>query len=100
MRSRYSAYALALKDYLLATWHSSTRPSVLDLSAGTCWLGLSVKAAPVPVAEVGWVRFVARYREGGARAERLEELSRFCREDGRWYYLTGEDPSKNPTLGG
>lgn len=34
MRSRYSAFALGLEAYLLATWHASTRPSVLDL-AGT-----------------------------------------------------------------
>ncbi len=26
MRSRFSAYVLGLEDYLLATWHTSTRP--------------------------------------------------------------------------
>ena len=26
MRSRYSAYVFGLEDYLLATWHRSTRP--------------------------------------------------------------------------
>ena len=26
MRSRYSAFVLARPDYLLATWHPSTRP--------------------------------------------------------------------------
>jgi SEC-C motif-containing protein len=25
MRSRYSAYVLGLEDYLLATWHATTR---------------------------------------------------------------------------
>ena len=33
MRSRYSAYVLGLEVYLLATWHVSTRPAVLDLAA-------------------------------------------------------------------
>jgi len=32
MRSRYSGYVLARKDYLLRTWHESTRPETLDLS--------------------------------------------------------------------
>ena len=31
MRSRYTAYVLKLEDYLLATWHPSTRPQQLDL---------------------------------------------------------------------
>ena len=29
MRSRYSAYALGLHDYLLQTWHPDTRPRQL-----------------------------------------------------------------------
>ena len=44
MRSRYSAYVLKLEDYLLATWHPTTRPSELEIEAdGTKWLGLAVK---------------------------------------------------------
>jgi SEC-C motif domain protein len=44
MRSRYSAYVLKLSDYLLATWHPSTRPSELDLSDDDSkWLGLEIK---------------------------------------------------------
>jgi SEC-C motif-containing protein len=34
------------------------------------------------------VEFVARYKIGG-RAHRLHEISRFVREDGRWYYVDG-----------
>jgi uncharacterized protein YchJ len=36
MRSRYSAYALGLEEYLLATWHPSTRPEKLDLASTPC----------------------------------------------------------------
>ena len=36
------------------------------------------------------VEFVARYRQGGGRAGRLHESSRFVREAGRWYYLDGQ----------
>ena len=43
MRSRYSAFVLARADYLLATWHSTTRPASLDFDAGAKWLGLEVR---------------------------------------------------------
>ena len=33
MRSRYTAYTLALEPYLLATWHPDTRPAALNLNA-------------------------------------------------------------------
>jgi len=90
MRSRYSAYVLHLKDYLLATWHASTRPAALNLANGPQpkWLGLEVKAQAAAT-DTATVEFVARYRVGG-RAQRLHEISRFVREDGRWYYLDGK----------
>ena len=90
MRSRYSAYVGQLADYLLATWHPTTRPSELYLAAdGTKWLGLEVKRQQVIDAHHATVEFVARYRIAG-RGHRLHELSRFVREDGRWYYVDGD----------
>ncbi len=91
MRSRYSAYVLELEAYLLSTWHPRTRPASLDLSGdtGTRWLGLSVKAHQQSDADHATVEFVARYKIGG-RAHRLHELSRFLREDGRWFYVDGD----------
>ena len=89
MRSRYSAYALGLEDYLLATWHPSTRPASLNLGAApqAKWLGLVVKLRTGGDA-VATVEFIARYKVGG-RAQRLHEISSFVREDGRWYYVDG-----------
>ena len=89
MRSRYSAYVKGLEDYLLATWHVSTRPPSLDLAAAPApkWLGLEVRAASTD-GDAASVEFVARCRIGG-RAQRLQEKSRFLREEGRWYYLDG-----------
>lgn len=92
MRSRYSAYVLGLEDYLLATWHISTRPASLglaDQSPQPAWLGLAVKRHENPTAETAVVEFVARMRIGGASAHRMHEVSRFVREDGRWYYIDG-----------
>lgn len=90
MRSRYSAYVLGLEPYLLATWHASTRPPSLDLAADpdTRWLGLQVRHHET-TGDTATVAFVARYKIGG-RAHRLEENSRFVREDGRWYYVDGD----------
>jgi SEC-C motif-containing protein len=89
MRSRYSAFVLARVDYLLATWHSSTRPASLDLEAGAKWLGLEVREHKATGADTAEVEFVARYRVHG-KAVRLHERSRFVREDGRWFYVDGD----------
>jgi SEC-C motif domain protein len=88
MRSRYSAYVLGKRDYLLATWHPTTRPAQLDLDAHTKWLGLTVKAHAQQDAAHATVEFVARYRIGG-KGHRLHETSRFERVDGQWLYVEG-----------
>lgn len=90
MRSRYSAFVLDLRDYLLASWHASTRPAALEPpEPGLKWLGLEVRHAAMQDADHGTVDFVARSKLGG-RAHRLQERSRFVREGGAWYYLDGE----------
>ena len=89
MRSRYTAYVLGLDDYLKSTWHESTRPADVSVEQGLKWLGLTVKRAWDGGADEAFVEFVARYKVGGARAERLHEVSRFVREGGRWFYVDG-----------
>ena len=90
MRSRYSAYVLVLEPYLLATWHPTTRPTELNLSDdGTKWLGLNIKRHQVIDENHASVEFIARYRIAG-RGYRLYEISRFVREDGRWFYVDGD----------
>lgn len=89
MRSRYSAFVLERVDYLLATWHASTRPATLDFALGAKWLGLDVRSYQVLDADHAEVEFVARLREAG-RATRLHERSRFVRESARWFYVDGD----------
>lgn len=93
MRSRYSAYSLGLREYVLATWHPSTRPEKMErYDSGVKWLGLTVKRAWTVACDEGFVEFVARSRApGGGPADRLEELSRFVRTDGRWQYVAAVD---------
>ncbi len=89
MRSRYSAYVQARADYLLATWHPSTRPTeALVFEPGLRWLGLEVRQHRRLDETHAEVEFVARSKLGG-RAHRLHENSRFLHEDGRWWYLDG-----------
>jgi len=93
MRSRYSAYTLKLEAYLLATWHASTRPETLELTADNAkWLGLAVKKCTSDSADRASVKFVARYKIAG-RAHRLHEISHFVRENGQWFYVDGEFPN-------
>jgi SEC-C motif domain protein len=91
MRSRYTAYTLLDEDYLLRTWHSSTRPTSLTLHNNPVkWLGLTVLATELGSANdtEGSVTFIARYKVQG-RAQQMRERSRFVREDGQWCYLNG-----------
>ena len=96
MRSRYSAYVRLLEPYLLATWHTRTRPLSLALATDekTRWLGLEIKRHEITEVDLAIVEFVARYKTSG-RARRLHEVSRFVRENGYWYYVDGEFPAKD-----
>lgn len=90
MRSRYSAYVLQRADYLLASWHPSTRPSTLAFDDAPTWIGLQLRRHRVVDATHAEVEFVARFRAGGGSARRMHERSRFVHEDGRWYYVDGD----------
>lgn len=93
MRSRYSAFVLGHADYLRATWHPATRPAALELDPATRWLGLEVRRHAED-GDTATVEFVARSRTSGASAQRLHEISRFVREDGRWFYVDGVFPAR------
>lgn len=88
MRSRYSAFVGRLAGYLEATWHSSSRPALLDLSDSPNWLKLQVISSSVEQSK-GQVHFRAFYRNGDDVAF-MEELSDFIYEDGKWYYVHGK----------
>lgn len=89
MRSRYSAFVLEDADYLLATWHASTRPPEVGFEPGLKWLGLEVREHQLLDPTHAQVEFVARSRLAG-RAQRLHERSSFVCEDGRWFYVDGD----------
>ena len=88
MKSRYSAFVKKDADYLLRTWHESTRPSVLDLSKPIKWLGLEIVSYESE-GDSATVSFIARGKING-RAFQQVEKSRFVRENGLWFYVDGD----------
>lgn len=100
MRSRYSAFALGLVDYIQQSWHPDTRPAVAlqgDGEASEQWMRLQVLSSQVD-AEYGYVHFCATCRDQ-ERWFVLEERSRFACKNGRWYYLDGKPQSHELKLG-
>lgn len=91
MRSRYAAYARQEADYLLATWHPSTRPASPGLDPGLTWLRLEVLDSQRGASgdDDSEVEFRAHYRRGRVLGS-LHERSRFTRRGGRWLYLDGD----------
>ena len=87
MRSRSTAFVLKLEDYLLSTWHPSTRPVELALATPPRrWLGLKVLRREPQGDDAAIVEFIARYKASG-RTHEMREASRFVCEDGRWFYV-------------
>lgn len=99
MRSRFVAYASGQTGYLLASWHSSTRPVKLQLPADICWRRLQLLSAEPSEAAVdansAWVEFRAVYQQQD-RVGFMQERSRFVREDGAWRYIDGQPFSSEP----
>lgn len=87
MRSRYTAYTLNNEQYLLDSWHSSTRPESVDLDVSIQWLRLKIINCTDD-----HVKFIATYRVQG-KAYKLHENSRFTSENGKWFYVDGEKSS-------
>lgn len=96
MRSRYSAYALKLVDYLVETTHrdkmkSSYRKNLLDTIDNIEWTNLLVTKTSAGTAgdKTGKVKFEASYIEGGVKGVMIEH-SRFRKLAGKWYYYDGK----------
>ncbi len=93
MRSRYSAYALGNLNYILATWHPETRPTLEALQSPpqTTWCQLEIIRCQRGSLrdQQGSVEFIASYKNRLGLIETLHERSRFVRENGHWLYIDG-----------
>lgn len=89
MRSRYSAYALQLEDYLMQTWSEERRPaSSFFCSPPLFWKGLRIIECVKGQAEdtKGIVEFLAIY-ELNQKKQILHERSYFEKSCGKWLYV-------------
>lgn len=89
MRSRYSAYAVAVVDYLIATTHRSKRgklskKEVEKWAKTNSWQRLEIIHSSSFVVE-----FKAYFSNRHAPLQVHHERSTFVYEDGKWYYLDG-----------
>ena len=94
MRSRFAAFRDGDVDWLLASWHPSTRPADLELDRDVRWRGLQIvdTVDGAEGDETGVVEFRATYVADGAHGV-LHERSRFVREGGRWFYVDRDFPA-------
>lgn len=91
MRSRYTAFALGLTEYIQRSWHPSKRPppsSAIDNGDTPRWTGLRIHRHEIIDDDRALVEFTARYKING-RAFALREVSHFVRENGHWFYVDG-----------
>ena len=92
MRSRYVAYVIKDNDYLLKTWHESTRPED-ELPAADDnveWTGLEILTTSDGLEKDsrGVVEFRAKCRVNG-QTSGLDEASDFVKEKDQWFYVDG-----------
>jgi SEC-C motif-containing protein len=90
MRSRYSAYSRGLPEYLLSTWHPSTRPGSLVLDPTVRWYRLDIlgRTGGGMLDTKGTVEFRASYRIDTQPGSQ-HETSSFVKENGSWFYVDG-----------
>lgn len=91
MRSRFTAYAMHNGNYLQATWDVSKCPEQIDFSKDTAeWQRLEIvnlKKGSMND-DKGVVEFKAYYLLDGEEYV-MNEISRFKKVAGRWFYLDG-----------
>ena len=88
MRSRYSAYVLGDRDYLVNTWHARFRPSELSMEEEFVWIGLEVLDYEQKDKEAK-VEFEARLIAAN-KVSAVHERSSFVLEREQWLYTSGE----------
>ena len=91
MRSRYTAYVLRNAAYLQETWDTTRRPEAIDFSRENIdWLRLEIieiKKGTIKDSK-GVVAFKAFYAQDN-QEHVMNEISRFTKINGRWFYLDG-----------
>jgi len=89
VRSRYSAWALGLFDYLRESHHRSTRVE-REFDPSLVWESLSIESTEAggPSDDEGWVVFTATGHNPEGRFDK-HERSHFLRDGVHWRYNGG-----------
>jgi SEC-C motif-containing protein len=89
MRSRYSAYAKGIVDYILSTQKAPASPQeILRFTSETTFLGLKILSSREE-GDTGEVTFTA-YLAQNSKNQTFTEVSSFKKEQGRWLYTEGK----------
>lgn len=91
MRSRFTAYAMHDEAYLLKTWDANKRPKNIDFSKEKAhWTKLEIVKTKKGGEKdsKGIVEFKAYYQDDNSEYV-MNEISRFIKQAGRWFYLDG-----------
>lgn len=101
MRSRYSAYALGLLDYLVdstlpAQQAQLDRHAMEQWSRESQWLGLQLVQEDITSGSAtrAQVTFTAHWADPDGSEQRHLECSDFCRIGERWYFIDPNHPVK------
>ena len=101
MRSRYTAFTMAMGDYLMQSHHLSTRPisekkAIVNWAKSVEWHRLEVIKTEKGLAHdvTGMVEFKAYFYTttlGVKKLDCIHEKSSFVKEEGKWFYLSALD---------
>ncbi len=98
MRARYTAYVKGYIAFLGDSLHPAHRhdwdeAATRKWAETANWRGLNILATDAGGADdtLGIVEFTAEFDEDGIQ-KRHHEISRFRKENGRWYYVDGGPP--------
>jgi SEC-C motif domain protein len=106
MRSRYSAYAMTMPDYIIETTHKNStsfhkdinkwKSQIIDFCKTTDFYDLKIHHF-ISFENQAFVTFTA-FLKNGDKDITFTEKSTFIKENGRWYYLNGEIVAGAPSI--
>jgi SEC-C motif-containing protein len=104
MRARYSAYVKREIDYLLSSLHPRHRSDFDEKSTrkwaeNSEWHRLDIVEVSGGGAEdsEGTVEFIASFTESGIKKDH-HELATFSKNEGNWYFVSGEAVAPKPVV--
>ncbi|MBI9035945.1 MAG: YchJ family protein [Bacteroidales bacterium] len=102
MRSRYSAHVVVETDYIISSFATESRPEnqqekISEWARKTQWERLEIigRSKGSELDNTGYVEFKAFFKENG-KLEYIHENSFFKKENGLWFYVSGEEPKSKP----